>query len=62
MVAQIDAGGPAYVLDDGELVRIVDGQRETICADRDIAITLGGARAAPHACVPRSRRRQETSG
>ena len=43
MAAAIASGGPAYVLDDGNLVRVVDGQRETICADREIALTLGGA-------------------
>ena len=43
MVAQFERGGPAYLLDDGWLVRVVDGERETICADRDIAITMGGA-------------------
>ncbi len=36
-------GGPAYVLDDTELTRVAGGERELVCHDRDIAITLGGA-------------------
>jgi UDP-N-acetylmuramyl tripeptide synthase len=43
MARVLKAGGPAYVLDGGELVRVIDGKREFICADRDISITLGGA-------------------
>ena len=43
IAAQIEQGGSAYVLDDGALVRFADGKRETICYDKDIAITLGGA-------------------
>ena len=43
MAKVLERGGPAYVLDDGHLVRVVEGRRESICQDRDIAITLGGA-------------------
>jgi len=43
MAAAIERGGPAYVLDGDRLERVIGGRRESLCADRDIAITLGGA-------------------
>ena len=41
--AHTSAGGLAFVLADGELVKIDQGVRESICLDHEIPITLGGA-------------------
>lgn len=37
------AGGLAFVLDAGELVKIDGASRESLCCDRDVPITLDGA-------------------
>ena len=39
----LSAGGLAFVLDDGELIRVDGKARDQICADRDIPISLDGA-------------------
>ncbi|MEO1202300.1 MAG: Mur ligase family protein, partial [Pseudomonadota bacterium] len=43
MSRALAAGGPAWMLEDGELVRVADGGRDAILKDSDIAITLNGA-------------------
>lgn len=39
----LEAGGAAFVLDDGDLLRIVGAERQLICRAGEIPITLGGA-------------------
>ncbi|HNP35314.1 MAG TPA: Mur ligase family protein [Woeseiaceae bacterium] len=38
----VEAGGTAWLLDSHQLVRQCGSERELLCADRDIPITLGG--------------------
>lgn len=39
----VSAGGAAFVLDDHDIVFIDGDSRESVCSDRDVPITLGGA-------------------
>ena len=41
--SHVDSGGTAYVLQDGDLVRLEGSASERICAAKDIPITLQGA-------------------